>query len=55
MLLRASALSMSELHILVPVSSVGTPILSVPFSFAYDQKYLGFSTTTYDIVNVISI
>ena len=38
---RASALSMPELHSLIPVYSVGTPILSVPFSFVYDQKHFG--------------
>ena len=40
---------MSELHALVPVFNVGTPILSVLFSLTYDQKHFGFST--YDIVN----
>ena len=35
---------MSELHTLVPVFNVGTPILSVLFSLAYDQKHFGFLT-----------
>ena len=43
-LLRASALSMQELHTLVPVFNVGTPILSVLISLTYDQNHFGFST-----------
>ena len=53
-LLRASALSMSELQSLVPVSNAGTPILSVLFSLANDQKQLDFNKgDTYNIVNII--
>ena len=40
-LLRSSALSMSELHTFGPVFNVGTPILSVLLSLAYDQKHFG--------------
>ena len=47
-LLRASDLSMSELHTLVPAINVGTPILSFLFSLTYDQKHVLFST--YDMV-----
>ena len=45
--MRASALSMSELHILVPVFNVGTPMLSVLFSLTYDQKHFEFSSRLY--------
>ena len=41
-LLMASALSMSELHTLIPVFNVGTPILSVLLSLIYDLKHFGF-------------
>ena len=35
-LLRASSLSMLELHTLVPILNVGIPMLSVHFSLIYD-------------------
>ena len=37
-LLRASALSMSELHTLVHVFNIDTPILSILFSLIFYQK-----------------
>ena len=44
------ALLMSELHTLVPVFNVGTPILSVLFSLTYDQKHFGFSTRLLPVI-----
>ena len=41
-LLRTSALSMSELPTLVSVLNIGTPILPVFFSLAYDHNDFGF-------------
>ena len=52
-LLRASALSMSELRTLVPVFNVGTPILSFVFSFAFDQKHFIFSTRLMPLILLI--
>ena len=43
-------LSMSELHTLVPVFNVGTPILSVLFSLTYDKKHFGLSTRLLPII-----
>ena len=53
-IIEASALSMSELHTLVPVFNVGTPILSVLFSLTYDQKHFGFSTRLLPMILLIS-
>ena len=52
-LLRDSALSMSELHTLVPVFSVVTPILSVLFSLIYDQKHFVFLTRLLPMILLI--
>ena len=52
-LLRDSALPMSELHTLVPVFNVGTPILSVLFSLTYVQKHFGFSTRLLPMILLI--
>ena len=46
-------LSMSELHTLVPVFNVGTPILSVLFILAYDQKHFGFLTILLPMILLI--
>ena len=46
---------MSELHTLVPVFDVGTPILSVLLSLTHDQKHLGFSTRLLPIILLIQL
>ena len=52
-LLWASALSMSELHTLVPVFNVRASILFVLFSLVYDQKHFGFSTRLLPMILLI--
>ena len=52
-LLRASALSMSELHTLVPVFNAGTPMLSVLLSLTYDQKHFSFHLISFPMILLI--
>ena len=52
-LLMASASSMLELHTIVQVLNVGTPILSVLFSLTYHQKHFGFSTMLLPMILII--
>ena len=44
---------MSELHTLVPVFNVGTPMLSVLVSLTYDLKHFEFSTRLLPIILLI--